>query len=89
MLSHEVPMDPGKPSRTQLYSFGSDTPCGCSHHLSQWSHGILDTPVSRKNMFGEVEKKHTVQYKLVNNLETLHPYSQTVYKIKSTGSSIP
>lgn len=50
-LSRGVPMDPGRPSRTQLYSFGSDKPCGCSHHLSQWWHGILDIPVRRERNY--------------------------------------
>lgn len=48
MQSREVPMGPGRPSKTQLYSSGSYTPCGCSRHLSQWWRGILDTPVGEQ-----------------------------------------
>lgn len=48
MQSRGVPTGPGRPSKTQLYSSGSDTPCGCSRHLSQLWHGILDTPAGKK-----------------------------------------
>lgn len=50
MQSRGVPTGPGRPSKTQLYSSGSDTPCGCSRHLSQLWHGILDTPAGKKGI---------------------------------------
>lgn len=73
-----VPTGPGRPSKTRLYSSGSDTPCGCSHHLSQLWHGILDTPVGKTGLI--LAKKLPYSSK-----QTSHLIVETIgYKCKHT-----
>lgn len=44
MMIHGAPRVQGTPSRSQPYSSGFYTPCGCSLRPSRWSLCTLDTP---------------------------------------------